>query len=121
MSAAFSPSSFWKRWEFQWTKFLVDGNGSFNHDNYPGAFYVDKNPGDYTVKIYRSGAQIRELSFSVGADGRFVQPSYTSQIFMPYYRIILPVKVIGASEKWNVNDWKTDAFYGNPLTGFVAP
>jgi len=121
MSAAFSPSSFWKRWEFQWTKFLVDGNGSFNHDNYPGAFYVDKNPGDYTVKIYRSGAQIRELSFSVGADGRFVQPSYTSQIFMPYYRIILPVKVIGGSEKWNVNDWKTDAFYGNPLTGFVAP
>ena len=37
--------------------------------NYPNAFYVDKNPGDYIVKVYRNGVQVRESSFTVGADG----------------------------------------------------
>lgn len=38
---------------------------------------------------------------------------------MPSHRIILPVKVMGTDEKWNATAWKTDAFYGNLLTGFV--
>lgn len=119
-SAAFAPDKIWKRWQFQWRSFIYDNNGGFNRDNFPNAFYPDKNPGDYTVKIYRSGTQIRELSFTVGADGRYTVPAYSGQIFMPYYRVILPAKVIGTTEKWTVNDWKTDAFYGNPLTGFAV-
>src|SRR5262249_22687234 len=91
----FAPNNIWKRWEFQWKDFLVDNNGIFNHANFPNAFFADKNPGDYTVKIYRNGAQIRELSFTVDADGRFVVPDYMKQMFLPYYRIILPVKIIG--------------------------
>lgn len=116
----FAPLNFWKRWQFEWGNLRFDNNGSFNHDYYPNAHYADKNPGDYTVKIYRNGAQIRELSFSIGADGRFVVPAYMSQMFLPYYRFIVPVKVLGASEKWNPNEWKTNAFYGNPLNGFAV-
>jgi hypothetical protein len=116
---AFAPNNIWKRWQFQWNNFRFDNNGGFNRDYYPNAHYADKNSGDYTVKIYRNGAQIRELSFSIGADGRFVVPAYTSRIPLPYHRIILPVKVIGTTEKWDATVWKTDAFYGNPLTGFA--
>jgi hypothetical protein len=72
------------------------------------------------VKIFRGGTQIRELSFTVGPDGKFVLPAYTSQIFLPYYRIVVPVKVLGTAEKWNVEAWKTGSFYGNPLSGFAV-
>ncbi|MGD9562393.1 MAG: hypothetical protein AB7F88_10495 [Pyrinomonadaceae bacterium] len=114
---AFAADKVWKRWQFQWTNFLVDSNGTFNRANFPEAFFADKNPGEYTVKVYRAGAQVRELTFTVGADGKFVVPAYSSQVFMPYYRLLFPVKTAGA-EKFNANAYKTEAFYGNPLKGF---
>jgi hypothetical protein len=119
-AAPFSPNLVWKRWLFQWGNFRFDNRGRYNPDYYPNAHYADKNPGDYTVKIYRNGTQVRELNFSVGADGRFVAPAYTNQIFLPYHRIILPVKVIAPTEKANPLAWKTEAFYGNPLGGFTV-
>lgn len=117
MAPAFAPDKRWKRYQFQWNNLRVDNNGSFNREYYPNAHYTDKNPGEYIVKIYRNGTQIRELSFTVGADGRFVIPAYSNQIPLPFYRIILPVKVLG-TEKWDAASWKTEAFYGNPITGF---
>lgn len=114
---AWAPDKKWKRYQFQWNNLRVDNNGDFNRDYYPNAHYTDKNPGEYTVKIYRNGTQIREMNFIVGADGKFVAPAYSSQIPLPFYRIILPVKVMG-TEKWDSASWKTEAFYGNPLTGF---
>lgn len=119
-AAAFVPNNIWKRWEFSWGNFRVDNNGGFNRDYYPKAHYADKNPGEYTVKIYRGGTQIREMIFTVGADGKFVAPAYTNQIPLPYHRIILPVKIIGTTEKWDAAAWKTDSFYGNPLSGFTV-
>lgn len=116
-AAPFAPQNTWKRWLFQWHNFRFDNNGNFRRENYPNAFYADKNPGEYTVKIYRNGTHIRELSFSIGADGKIVVPNYSSQIPLPYYRVILPVKTIG-TEKWDSMNWKNDAFYGNPLSGF---
>jgi hypothetical protein len=115
----FAPQNIWKRWQFQWGNFRFDNNGTFNRDYYPKALYADKNPGEYTVKIYRNGTQIRELGFTIGADGKFVVPAYTNQILMPYHRIILPVKIVGITEKWDSAAWKTDAFYGNPISGFA--
>ena len=119
-AVAFAPQNYWKRWQFQWNNLRVDNNGTFNHDYYPKAHYADKNPGDYTVKIYRNGEQIRELGFAIGADGKIVIPAYMNQIFLPYYRITLPVKVFGTGEKWNLTAWKNEAFYGNALTGFAV-
>ncbi|MBK9153645.1 MAG: hypothetical protein IPM25_05435 [Chloracidobacterium sp.] len=117
----FAPDKRWKRWQFTWNNFRVDNNGGFNRDYYPNAHYADKNPGEYTVKIYRNGTQIREVAFTVGADGKFVAPSYASQVFLPYHRILLPAKVMGTTEKWDAAAWKTEAFYGNPISGFTAP
>lgn len=119
-AAPYAPNNTWKRWLFQWHNFRFDNNGNFRRENYPDAFYADKNPGEYTVKIYSNGTQIRELSFSIGVDGRIIVPGYSNQIPLPYYRVILPVKIIGA-EKWDAGSWKTDAFYGNPLSEFNLP
>ena len=120
-AAAFEQQDkIWKRWEFSWENFRVHNNGGFNPENFPRAHFADRNPGEYTVKIYRSNTPIREISFTVGADGRFVAPAYSSQIPLPYYRLILPVKITGTTEKWNAAAWKTEAFYGNPLTGFAV-
>lgn len=118
-SAAFAPLNRWKRWQFQWRDLLFDNNGTFNRENFPKAFYVDKNPGVYTVKIYHNGQQIREMEFTVGSDGKFVRPSYADQIFVPYHTIILPVKVTAPDEKWNATAWKTESFYGNPIAAFT--
>lgn len=117
---AFAPDKMWKRWQFSWRNFLFDNNGTFNRENFPKAHYADKNPGDYTVKIYRRGKQIRELSFTVGADGKFVVPGYMKDIFIPYYGILLPVKITDPTEKWDAASWKADAFYSNTLNGFAA-
>lgn len=116
-----SPLNIWKRWQFQWGKLRFDNNGTFNRDRFPGTHYADKNPGDYVVKIYRNGEQVRELGFTIDAAGRIAVPPYSDQIFLPYYRVVVPVKVIGTAEKWNANEWKTGSFYGNPLNGFSAP
>jgi hypothetical protein len=119
-AAPFAPETIWKRWQFQWNNVLFDNNGTFNRENFPNAHYVDKNPGEYTVRIFRSNTQIRELAFTVGADGKFVVPGYSNQIPLPYHRLILPARVTGTAEKFNRTAWKTDAFYGNPLGGFAV-
>lgn len=120
-AAAYSPLDYWQEWEFQWGRFRFDNNGNFNRSYYPGAHYADRNPGEYAIKIYRNGAQISEMNFAVGADGKFIVPVYAKQIFLPYHAVMLPVKVLGTAEKWNATAWKTDAFYGNPISGFVVP
>jgi hypothetical protein len=112
----------WKLWHFEWMKtFLYENGGQFNRDDYPGAFFADKNPGEYTVKIYRKGIQVRELKFTIGPDARIVDGGYQKPMTLTEYKVMVPVKVIGATEKWNATAWQTDAFYGNPLTGFTVP
>ena len=117
----FKDTHYWKLWNFQFNNLRVDNGGNFNHDYYPEATYADKNPGEYTVKILHKGAEVRELKFTVSADGRIADGGFGKQVFMPNYKVIVPVKVIGTSEKWNQTAWKTDAFYGNTLTGFTMP
>jgi len=108
----------WRLWEFSWFTFR-HRNGS--HLNRPNVRYTEDNPGEYTVKVFRKGMQVREAKFSVGPGGLFVDSGYAGQIKLINYRIILPVKVMGTQDNWNAAAWKTDAFYGNPLSGFSAP
>lgn len=108
----------WRLWEFSWFTFHVR-NGT--RGNRPNVKYTEDNPGEYTVKIFRKGTQVREVKFSVGPDGRFVDSGFAGQINLINYRMILPVKVMGTQDNWNATGWKTDAFYGNPLSGFSAP
>ncbi|MBC7898611.1 MAG: hypothetical protein H7070_01035 [Saprospiraceae bacterium] len=112
----------WKRLQFQWSSenVNVDNGGSYHKDNMPKSFFVDRNPGEYTVKVYDKAVQVREAKFTVGTDGRIVDGGYQKPGYLAYYKVIIPVTVIGTSEKWNAAAWKTEAFYGNPMAGFTV-
>jgi len=86
-----------------------------------GAQYqMAKNPGAYELKVLWQNHLARSIKFSVGADGKF-DDSISKQNNLGDARAIVPVQIIGEQDgKWNKTAWKTDAFYGNPLTGFKA-
>ena len=111
----------WQLWDFRWKRVIVDNGGGYNPDNHPNAFLLDKNPGEYTIKVYHKGVQVREAKFTVGSDGRIVDGGYARPDYLTYHKVIIPVAVIGPAEKYNAAAWKTEAFYGNPMIGFAAP
>ena len=115
------PEGRWGLWQFQFLK--VRG---YNHDtsanNWDGMFFLDKNPGDYEIKILRQQKLARSATFSVGADGRIVDNGIAKQNSLGGIRMVLPVKIIGDQDvKYDPLSWKTDALYGNGLAGFTAP
>lgn len=81
-------------------------------------FMFSKSPGAYELKVLMNNHLARSLKFTVGADGKF-DNGIATQNKLGSDRVIVPVQIIGDQDgKWDKNAWKTDAFYGNPLTGF---
>ncbi len=113
----------WKRFQFEWfnEKVNIDNGGEYHRDNMPKSFFVDRNPGEYTVKVYQKGVQVREAKFTVAPDGRIADGGYQKPGYLTYHKVIIPVTVLPNAEKWNPTAWKTEAFYGNPMTGFTIP
>ena len=105
---------------FEWENFVVDNSSSARSNN-PNGWFTNDHAGEYTVKIYSNGDQVREAKFTIDAKGLPARNAFSEQIFLNDYRVIVPVKVIGTAEKYNAASWKTDTFYGNPPKGFVAP
>jgi hypothetical protein len=115
------PQGRWGLWQFQFLK--VRGyNQDTSANNWSGVFFLDKNPGDYEVKVLRQQKLARSATFSVGADGRIVDNGIAKQNKLGGIRMILPVKIIGDQDvSYDPLSWKTDALYGNGLAGFTAP
>jgi hypothetical protein len=109
----------WERWTFSWANvrgWNTDGN------NASGMFLLTMNPGEYEVKVLREGELARSTKFVIGADGKLVDNGITQKNALGGYAMVLPVKVIGVADgQTSPGSWKTDAFYGNPLTDFIAP
>ena len=89
----------------------------------PGMFgeiyAMDKNPGDYELKVLWNNHLARSLKFKVGPDGKYVS-TIASANKLGSDRAIFPVQILGDQDgKWNKTAYKTDAYYGNPLTGFT--
>ncbi|MCY7347380.1 MAG: hypothetical protein LH614_14315 [Pyrinomonadaceae bacterium] len=105
---------------FEWDNFLLDNSPNVRSNN-PNAYFTKDKPGEYTVKIFYKGDQVREAKFTIDQKGLVARNAFSEQIFLNDYRVAVPVKVIGNMEKWNATTWKTDAFYGNPLAGFNIP
>ena len=105
---------------FEWNNFVIN-NSSAARQNNPNAWFTNDHPGEYTVKVFYNGDQVRETKFTIQPNGWLAPNAYAAQIPMDGWKIVVPVKVMGTLDKWNPAAWKTDAFYGNPLTGFVAP
>jgi hypothetical protein len=86
-----------------------------------GALYqLDKNPGEYEMKVLWNNKLARSVKFTVAPGGKF-DNGIASANKLGSDRVIVPVQIIGDQDgTWDRTAWKSDAFYGNPLTGFTA-
>lgn len=82
-------------------------------------FLMNKNPGEYELKVLWNNKLARTIKFTVQPGGKFengIGPANK----LGNDRVIVPVTILGDQDgPWDKNAWK-DAFYGNPLTGFTA-
>jgi hypothetical protein len=89
----------------------------------PGPFgpqyLLSANPGDYEFKVLWNNHLARSIKFTVGVDGKF-DNGIAAHNKLGSNRVIVPVQIIGDQDgQWDRVAWKTEAFYGNPLTDFT--
>jgi hypothetical protein len=113
----------WTRWKCSFTNIRGwNKTGEENKTMFGPLYLMNENPGDYEIKILYNGHLVRSIKFAVDAEGKIVDNGIATSNKLGNNRIIVPVQVLGdADGPWNRMAWKTDAFYGNPLTGFTAP
>ena len=99
----------------RWDK-TNDGQGQPNTNE---MFKMAANPGEYEFKVLWNNKLARSIKFTVGPDGK-LDNGIASANKVGTDRVIVPVQVIGDQDgQWDKASWKTEAFYGNPLTGFT--
>lgn len=87
-------------------------------DSYASAFKLNKNPGDYEVKVLHNGKLSRTMKFAVGTDGKIVDNGYSLHL-AALDRWTMPVQIVSQTDgAWDANAWKTGAFYNNLIPGF---
>lgn len=97
----------------------------FNHSSsasdYSQNFFIDKNPGNYEIKILRNNQLVRTMNFTVGNDGKIVDNNISQNAKLGGVRMIFPAKITGNLDgQFNTAAWQTDALFGNPLQGFLV-
>lgn len=112
----FTETCMFQQWGFYWKKFMVE-NANWVRSRKPEAIFTKDKPGDYTVKVFHKGVQVREANFTINAKGEIARNAFSDLMALSNYKIVVPVKVMGNMDKMSPM-WKTDAFYGNPLPGF---
>lgn len=87
-----------------------------------GPLYVlGANPGEYEFKLLWNNHLARSIKFNVQPGGK-LDNGIAAANKLGSDRTIVPVQIIGDQDgQWDKAAWKTDAFYGNPLTGFTPP
>ena len=89
---------------------------------HPMDFKMYENAGEYEIKILENGKLARTAKFTMGPNGQLVDSGVGKQNNLGTGRIVLPVQITGDQDgTWDRNAYKTDAFFGSPLTGFVVP
>lgn len=95
--------------------------GEENKTMFGPLYLLNENAGDYEIKIIYKGHLVRSIKFAVDAEGKIVDNGIGKNNKLGNNRVIVPVQVLGdADGTWDKTAWKTDAFYGNPLTGFAV-
>jgi hypothetical protein len=89
----------------------------------PGMFgpphSLSESPGEYEFKLLWNNRLARSIKFTVAPGTKFENGIGVANK-LGNARVIVPVTIIGDQDgTWDRMAWKTDAFYGNPLTGFV--
>ena len=125
-SAAGNGAADWNPTLYRWgpidCEFLgVSPEAPTGDEGYEPRFGFKNNPGNYEVKVLLLGHLARSIKFKVSANGS-IEGGIDSANTLSTNRAVIPVQVVGdPGGTWDRNAWKTDAFYGNPLAGFVAP
>jgi hypothetical protein len=106
----------WVKNKYIFTHVLVENRDNSGME----AFRLEKNPGEYEVKVLRKGKLVRDVKFTVGPNGRIVDPGVTQQNALGTQRITVFAAVTGDEDgrKPDLAAWKTGAFFGEPLKGF---
>jgi len=114
-------SLFWREFKFSWPSRIefIMTEDLRNFTAYNNAKFINQMPGEYVVKVYYNGDQVRETKFSIGNNGTYADNGIAKQSKLTTNKIILPVKVIGTLDKWNAVNAKTQGFYGNPVNGLT--
>ena len=117
-SGADEPSHRWAIWEFSFAR--VRGfNKSSSSNSYNEQFFLDKNPGEYEIRVMRDGQPARSIKFTVSSDGKIVDNMIAKNVKLGGVRMIMPARVLGAGDgQYNASAWQTDALFGNPPAGF---
>jgi hypothetical protein len=106
--------AFWKFGFYNVRAFDSSGSNSTAH-------LLNKNPGNYEIKVLLNGELVRTANFTVGSDGKIVDSGVAANNGFGGTGVVIPVKIMPTKEgTLNLQSWKTEAFYGNPLTGFTA-
>jgi hypothetical protein len=108
----------WVKNRYHFTHVLV--SNSEKPDRHTDAFRMDKNPGEYEVKILRKGKLVRTAKFTVGADGKIVDNGVTGQNDLGTERMTVFANVLGDEEgrQPDLAAWKSTAYFEGPLKGF---
>ncbi len=112
----------WTRWRCNFPNVHAWNKTGEKIESMFGPLYLmSENAGDYEIKILYKGHLVRSIKFAVGADGKIVDNGIAASNKLGSDRVIVPVQVLGdADGQWDKNAWRTDAFYGNPLSGFTV-
>lgn len=90
-------------------------------DSYPTAHLLDKNPGEYEIKVTHKGKLSRSIKFTIGSDGKPVDQGAAAAL-NTRGRWPVAVKIVEQTDgKWDANAWKTGMFYGNPIASLIKP
>jgi hypothetical protein len=83
---------------------------------------LSENNGDYEVKVLRKDKLSRSIKFTV-ENGKIKDNGIgTTNKLGTGTAVVVPVSILDEQDgPWDHNAWKTDAFYGHPLTGFIWP
>jgi hypothetical protein len=89
---------------------------------HPQDFKMYENAGEYEIKVLQNGKLARTARFTMGSNYQIVDTGIGPKNSLGTGRVVVAVQVIGDQDgQWDRNAYKTDAFYANPLAGFVAP
>lgn len=107
----------WELFNFEWYKFKYAATPQ-GRNMFKQARFMNESDGEYTVKVFHKGIQIREASFTVSG-GIFVDNGVAKNSGFNDTKVFIPVKIMGDKDKWSAATVKSDAFYGNTLKGFM--
>jgi hypothetical protein len=92
-------------------------------EGYTGLHVIGEHNGDYEVKVLRNNRLARSIKFTV-ENGKIKDNGIYAANKMGGATdvLIVPVAILDDQDgPWDKALWKTDAFYGHPLTGFTWP